>query len=253
MKRFLFPVLCLTFLSACEQASELSLIPTLLEQSELDLCATENCPKITINYLQAVGSQKSAEKINLIIDQFIISALYLGEDPEPKASSKEEAMKDFIDAYFTAKAEFDFSTPYEAALDVDEIFQNEQFLSLDLKSYLYTGGAHGNGSVHFKNFDKKTGAEISMETLFLDLTTFTAFAEEKFRAVYQIPRNGSINATGFWFEGDTFYLPPSIGFSEKGAVMLYNSYDIASYADGPIELTLSWEEISPYLSNVYFP
>lgn len=253
MKRLLLPILCLTFLLACERTSELSLIPTLLEQSDLDLCATEICPKITINYLEAAGSQHSAAQINHSIDQFIISSLFLGDESEQMASSKEEAMTEFINAYFAAKAEFDFSTPYEAALDVDEIFQNEQFFSLDLKSYLYTGGAHGNGSVHFKNFDKKTGAEIAMETLFKDLESFTVFAEEKFREAYQIPQEGSINATGFWFEGDTFYLPSTIGFSEKGAVMLYNSYDIASYADGPIEFRLSWEEISPYLSNVYFP
>ncbi len=253
MKRFLLYILCLSFLSACERTAELSLIPAVLEQSDLEICALEECPKITINYLQVVASQNSAEKINHSIDQFIISSLFLGEDPEQMAASKEEAMKDFINAYIDVKAEFDFSAPYEAALDVDEIYQNQQLLSMDLKSYLYTGGAHGNLIVFFKNFDKKTGEQISTDALFSDPIAFTIFAEKKFRETYQIPMDGSINATGFWFEGDGFYLPDAVGFNEEGVILVYNSYEIASYADGPIDLTLSWEAVSPYLSNVYFP
>jgi Deacetylase PdaC/Protein of unknown function (DUF3298) len=253
MCRYLLSMICLSFLLACEQTPEFLMIPAILEQSDLEICNAESCPKITINYLQAEGDAEIAQKINQSIDQFLISSLFLGEDIGQMAESKEKAMEEFINSYRTTKAEFDFSATYEAALDVDEIYQNERLLSLDLKSYLYTGGAHGNGSVYFKNFDKETGEEIAMKALFYNLSSFTDFAEEKFREAYQIPSEGSINATGFWFEEDTFYLPDTIGFNEEGAVIVYNSYDIASYADGPIELTLPWASISNYVSNVYFP
>lgn len=253
MRQNLFYFLGLIVLWACERSPEFSMIPSVLEESDLEICKVESCPKITINYLQAKGAPEMAQKINQSIDQFLISELFLGEDLHQMAKSKEQAMEDFIRAYLAAKAEFDFSATYEAALDVDEIYQNEQLLSLDLKSYLYTGGAHGNGRVYFRNFDLRTGEEIPVEALFPDLTTFTSFAEQKFRETYQIPMDGSINATGFWFEGETFYLPETIGLNKEGAVILYNSYEIASYSDGPFELLLPWSSISEYVSKVYFP
>jgi hypothetical protein len=38
-----------------------------------------------------------------------------------------------------------------------------------------------------------------------------------------------------------------IGFTEGTIILLYNQYDIASYAAGPIELEISREEAKPFL------
>jgi hypothetical protein len=51
------------------------------------------------------------------------------------------------------------------------------------------------------------------------------------------------------FEKDHFYLPENIGFTEKGIKLLYNQYEVASYADGPIELTLPYKDIRKFLSG----
>ena len=49
------------------------------------------------------------------------------------------------------------------------------------------------------------------------------------------------------FENDEFYLPENIGFTQEGLQLFYEQYEVASYADGPIILTLKYKEIEPYL------
>ena len=63
----------------------------------------------------------------------------------------------------------------------------------------------------------------------------------------EIPADSSINATGFWFEDDTFYLPETIGFQDSSIIILYNPYDIASYADGTIEIIIPLEDVESHL------
>ena len=49
------------------------------------------------------------------------------------------------------------------------------------------------------------------------------------------------------FEGEKFALPMTIIFNEKGLLLYYNSYEAASYADGPKEIQLTFKELEPYL------
>ncbi len=63
----------------------------------------------------------------------------------------------------------------------------------------------------------------------------------------QIPEGGSINATGFWFENDGFYLPETFGISKKSITLHYNQYEIASYAEGPITIEIPLTEVKEWL------
>src|SRR5690606_11666613 len=62
-----------------------------------------------------------------------------------------------------------------------------------------------------------------------------------------IPATESINSTGFMFENDVFYLPRNIGFTDDGLLLVYERYEVASYADGPIRLTFPYPEIGRFL------
>lgn len=83
--------------------------------------------------------------------------------------------------------------------------------------------------------------------LFINSMEFQEYAEGKFRDQENIPGTESINSTGFMFENDTFYLPQNIGFTKNGLQLIYERYEVASYADGPIVLTLPYPEINSFL------
>ena len=181
---------------------------------ELSGCDT-GCPEITVNYIALEDKSERSDKINTKISEFIIDALYLGEEvTSSTAGNIEEAASGFVDMYRTHSAEFP-DMEYFAEINVSETYHSEEVLSLEMRHYLFTGGAHGYGATFFSNFDAQTGEQLDIEDIFKDIDQFTEFAEKAFRKEHSIPENESINSTGFWFDDDKFYLPESIGFEGR--------------------------------------
>ena len=50
------------------------------------------------------------------------------------------------------------------------------------------------------------------------------------------------------FETESFYLPDNIGYTENGLILFYEPYEIASFADGPIILTIPYTDANPFLN-----
>ena len=233
----------------CNQEKNIEISSQSFTERELAICKDSKCPEVTINYVEVFGDDEISEKINTKIRNFIFSSLLMGEDTIPTAKSIEEAATNFIETYNADKAQFpDMAGEYFAEISVNEIFSSEEHLCFELRQYLFTGGAHGYGTTSFLNIDPKTGEELTSEELFKNNKEFTAFAEKKFRAEQKIAKDQSINENGFWFENDEFYLPESVGFTQDSLIFVYNQYDIASYADGPIELKIAMKEAEPFLS-----
>ena len=72
--------------------------------------------------------------------------------------------------------------------------------------------------------------------------------KKKFRKKFNIPEKEALNNSGFMFEEEKFQLPQTFFFTEEGLLLYYNVYEIASYADGPKQLLLPYEEVAPYLA-----
>jgi|SRR5690554_4632336 len=235
-------------IASCNQNENIAFNVENLTENDLEICADIQCPEITINYVKVRGNDGIAKKINEKIDYFIISSIEFGEDAQIIAKTITEAATDFAKSYHTDKNEFpDMVAPYVAEVSVKELYRSDDHISLELSQYLFTGGAHGYGSTSFLNVDPETGEELGFNELFIDHKAFLAFAEGKFREQQKISPQQSINDHGFWFENDIFYLPNSFGFTADSIIFIYNQYDIASYADGPIELKISRKEAAPYL------
>ncbi len=248
--RYLFAFYIFFGISSCKQEQPISISAQNFTEKQLKACDTTSCPEITVNYISIPDDGDRSVKINSVVKEFIIDALYLGDETsKPSANSIEEAATQFIKMYHTHSAEFpDMQLEYFVDINIIETYQTDDILCMEMHQYLFTGGAHGYGATFFKIFDAQTGDEIAVEDLFSDINAFTLFAEMEFREVHNIPADESINATGFWFENDTFYLPESIGLSGSNLILIYNQYDIASYAAGPIELEIPLSKLKSYLA-----
>lgn len=217
-------------------------------EKELDMCKDDSCPEITINYVLAFGNEAISEKINKKINDFILKSLLVSDDTIPTAKNIDEAAADFVKVYQEDKAQFpDMAGVYEAEISVNEIYSSPELLCFEMRQYKYTGGAHGYETKFFMNIDPKTGDELTKKDLFKNIKDFKTFAEEKFRSQQQIPAGESINSTGYWFENEKFYLPETVGFVQDSIIFVYNQYDIASFAEGQIELKIATEKAAPYL------
>jgi hypothetical protein len=217
-------------------------------QKKTTLPCKENCPQITVKIPVAKDVPVVADSINKKVFSVLKEIIYFGEKPYT-STNYNGLLASFIDSYEKLQKEFPKDTfGWEGKIEGSVKYQSDSILNIEIKHYTFTGGAHGYEGLRSLIFDPETGKYIPNNQLFKNKSAFMAFAEKKFRAKYKIPENKSINATGLMFEDEKFYLPQNIFYTDKGLLLYYNSYEAASYADGPKELLLSYKEVNAYLA-----
>ena len=242
MKNSVLCFLVLILILGCKDDGQLAFEP--LEFTS-EKCA--DCPEITISIPKALHKDALSEAINTAVREEVISML--DYDDTLEASTITEAMQSFKNGYLDIKQHFqDEAIGWEAIIEGKVTYEDPHLITLQINTYTFTGGAHGFSSIRFLNFDKKKAVELDNTQLFSNQEALALYAERQFRKQEQIPETDSINATGFMFYGDSFYLPDTIGLTTEGLEMIYAPYEIASYADGPIRLILPFKEVQPYLN-----
>ncbi|MCK0161382.1 DUF3298 and DUF4163 domain-containing protein [Allomuricauda sp. F6463D] len=242
MRKYFGTIFFLSLLTGCQTENKLTFEPTQLIGENC-----EGCPLIEINIPTALDDSAVSEAINRSVQEEIISILSFTEDET--IDNVDKALQSFTSSYKELKAKFSDEVPWEATIDGEIVYEDENIITLLLNSYSFTGGAHGYASTSFLNFDKRQGEELENWELFDDMDGFEDFAETKFRIQEKIPQDENINATGFMFEGDSFFLSQNMGYTKEGLQLIYNQYEVASYADGPIVLLLPYNEINLYLKR----
>lgn len=237
------------FLTSCQKDKvELTWETKSFTENDMELCNEIPCPEITVEYLHFQGDDLAASKINEKISEFIINSLELNLETPSDVESIDEAAENFATIYYKDLQDFpEMTGEYVSKIRIKELYSDSEIISLEMFQYLYSGGAHGYSSTHFMNLNPKTGKEYSMEDIFTDSEAFKAYAETKFRQDHGISPEAAINETGFWFNDNTFSLPTSFGFTSDSLIFIYNQYDIASYADGSIELRMSKNDVATFL------
>ena len=236
-------ILIVTLLAfGCKKKDELSYKPLSFKSEK---CA--DCPKVVVDIFEFNEGNELATVVNSALKKEVINQLLY--DDEIKVSSIEEAISSFKNGYLELKKMYpDETLGWEADIKGSVLYENVDVLSIKLETYIFTGGAHGYSVTRLLNFDKKKNIALENWELFNDPEGFKHLAELKFKIQEDIPQNGTINSTGLMFENDEFYLPNNIGFTKNGLQLIYNQYEVASYADGPMSITLPYAEIRNYLA-----
>ncbi len=190
-------------------------------------CKNETCPEVSVDYVILKGDKSISKKINTSIENFIINSLELEDTINSKNKTIVEAANSFLLNYEKDKAEFpDIISEYFAEVSVCQTYTSNYIFSFELQNYIFTGGAHGYGSISFLNINPSNGEQLSTKELFKNEIEFRDYVEKLFRKEYNISTNESINSSGFWFENDTFYLPETIGFNEEEVTILISAQAI---------------------------
>lgn len=209
-----------------------------------------DCAQVKITVQKALTDAKLDKVINTALKEEVIYLLNFNEDND--AADIESAITSFTKGFTDLKNQFaEEATPWVATVSTVVSYEDTKIITLKLDSYLFTGGAHGYNTTHYLNFDKGKGLELDTDNLFKNKSAFENYAESKFKIQEEIPSQDDINSTGFMFETGSFYLPENIGYTELGVQLFYEQYEVASYADGPIVLTIPYTELERYL--VYSP
>lgn len=243
MRRFfVFGSILMLFFAACSKEEKISFTNTDPIENNC-----EDCPKIAIDLpIAQPETLPEAQNINEALREFAISILNYTDEDRPDSIA--DAIADFNLQYKKLKDAYPENiVPWEAKIEGEVSYENQKIVSIIMDSYIFTGGAHGYGSTSFLNFDTRTGKELSVEDIFINPEEFTVFVETIFRKQNDLNPGVNINSTGFMFEDDQFHLPQSIGFDQQGIILIYNPYEIASYADGQTKIHVPIAQAKPYI------
>ena len=247
VKKLLSPLFILVILVGCNnEKTELTFEDIALDQVSETNCVPEeeNCAFISVHTPMADNTGNVSQVINQHIEQHIISLVDYQEEEDIK--SLEALVQKFMDNYESSAKEFpEYNIPWEASVEGEMVNETPEVISIKYKLALFTGGAHGYTSITFLNFDPETGDLLKNEQIFN--SEFKAYAEKLFRKKNDIPEDGSINSTGFFFENDQFQLPQNIGILKNKIILRYNAYEVASYAEGGIQLEIPMEKAEEYI------
>lgn len=164
-------------------------------------------------------------------------------------------------AYLEADQEFLLSSLKRSLEITYHIKLNQNgLLSFGLSNYSYNGGAHPNNDTQYHTFDLNSGQTLSLSDVVAadQLKALIQLEKTKLLANEQENIYQDVSETYLALLADTtimtaeeqlaaygtiknFYLTPS------ALVFYYNSYDIAPYAAGPMQVELPWEQIESFL------
>ena len=237
LKKIALLVLVLLTITSCNKEVNLTFTETNFNITEKAI--------IEINIPNADGNNSVSKSINSTIENFIVNAISFSEDSLINLSLK-DAVKKFDSIYVAFKDDFEENPLiWEMLIDGEVTYQSPALTCIAINSYLNTGGAHGNMTISFLNFNSQTGQLLHLDDHIKNKIDFIKLAEKYFNIKLQESSNEDVFDN--YFLGEDFHLPENIGFSDEGVILLYNVYEIAPYSEGITEFTIPFEEALPYL------
>lgn len=142
--------------------------------------------------------------------------------------------------------------PFEIyhSFNCKEVYTKEHLIILEKNLSSYTGGAHGNYNLQYTLYDSKLGTLIKIHDIF-DSQKLNDIGRENFLVSKGLAKASPIKDSGFWFENDKFYLPENFTIDNKNLTFIYNPYEIASYAEGIIELEIPLDKLKNIIKEEY--
>lgn len=215
-----------------------------------DSLRNDNCAKIKIEFPQitSFGNEMVKEKINKSIAELYSKDILGGSE----SADFETMMKGFIDEYESFTQEFPDSYQSWFIEKTGDVKLNKgNIFSIDYLEYSFTGGAHPNTYVTFKNFNLSDGEEIKLDEIISEdkQQELTKIGEDEFRKLKDLAMEADLGQAGFWFENNKFYLNDNFLITDSSLVFYYNNYEITAYAFGPTELTIPFSRIKPLIGE----
>lgn len=225
-----------------------------------DLAPDSSYSEVKIIYPKSIGdNSETYEKMKMRLIQSQCSYLFHAINPEEQEVSSKLDLRalaqSFIKAYPTSETYNDMSMIYTHEGLVDTIFHNSKSSSFWSQAYSYLGGAHPNTFIDLLNFDTNTGELIDLKSIVSDTSKFKAIvlnAFEKKETAIAKEENFEYNMNDYFF-GSGFQLPKNFAITKEGLFCLYNSYEAAPYARGPISFTIPWQDINNIINTKYRP
>ena len=231
--------------SSMENALKYEMVKYEMQSEGCDSLREDICAKIKIEFPQITNFENKAVKSK--INNSIESLFSMDENFTSDSIDFNAEMESFIADYEDFILEFPDSFQSWFIERTGEVKLNKgNIFSIDFMEYSYTGGAHPNTIVVFKNYDLTDGEEINLDEIISpsNQAELTKVGEAEFRKLKDLTSEADLGQAGFWFENNEFYLNDNFLITDSSLVFYYNSYEITAYAFGPTELNIPFSKIN---------
>lgn len=134
---------------------------------------------------------------------------------------------------------------YYSGVAMDVIFNDNNWLVMEMSGSEYTGGAHGNYGVSYMNIDMQQKRVWKMEDVMtVDSNKLNMLLDAEARRYFAIAATESFEDR---LLTDKVMPNGNICITPTGINFVYNPYEIASYADGIITLFLPYSQMKDLL------
>lgn len=210
-----------------------------------EIIETSEGAEIALNFPKATGTKDVTNRINQTLENYIIRQINLTES-DAVDGNLNDAITKFNNEYKRFNNDFpDAPQQWEVFIDGEITHRSPEIISIAITSYLDTGGAHGNSTVRFFNFDPQTGEQLHTNDLVGNMQGLSEVIKEQLTTEIKGETNEIVMKDVFF--GKDFQLPETLGYSDEGLIVLYNPYEIASYSQGIVEFTIPFETINSFL------
>lgn len=169
--------------------------------------------------------------------------LFSSEGGPSKAHSIETAAKAFFDEHRKA-GKSAMAGGWTAESSYKVLLNDGQYLTLELTTYTFQGGAHGNMTAAVATFDAQTGKRLTWDDLVTDEPAVKTIAEELFRETRVDIFRPTDGSTPFSFDENTpFSLAQNYGLVPEGIYCHYVPYEVGPYAIGNTQMVISFEAL----------
>lgn len=212
-----------------------------IESLKIDTLFNEGETAFEISYDFATISNACRSEALAAIEQANI-LYFFGQ--EAFEGSAREAARAAVDEFREVCAD-SFRGEWTASLSVlSEAETVDSLLVYTIFREEYTGGAHGMRSVECHNYSIVGGYELASGDLFTPRQAAAAavLIRRKLYEMFRVEDDEGLTAVGFFPE--QIALTENFRIMPQGITFVYNPYDIACYAVGGVEVSISNEELA---------
>lgn len=137
----------------------------------------------------------------------------------------------------------DMELSYMVEVRSDARLQNKRYISYEIATEGYTGGAHGFFVTALMTFDLQNGHIVNLPEIIRDTTALRPLLEKGFLEAKQ-EEDSSLTLADLLLEPEKpLPMPQNYCVTPEGVLFQYNPYEVAPYAVGPTGILLTWEQL----------
>lgn len=203
------------------------------------------CAEINLKYpVLSGGNALATQAINDSIMDFV--RMMLGGDPSwtvPQTFDSAVYNLYFLLLDQTAVMP-DYAQPFTFELESKTLYQTSRLISFEIHNYSYTGGAHGNYASGLYTFSLDSGKLLDLTDVVKDTAALRPMLEAGFVAAKSNPGETVKLSDLVYPEFLSLPIPAQWCIVKEGIRFTYNPYEVAPYAVGQADITLTWEQLN---------